>query len=321
MPLNCNTKYCMNQLLIVFIHGFRGRGEGTFEEFPSRIETNLSNVLPSFSIKCIVYPRYETRGNLQDAVYSFTKWLCQAANKARAIVLCGHSMGGLLGADVTIYIRSKAFKSDNPNIDPPNVIGLLAYDTPYFGLHETLIHRTASKAFSSVTETATALTTVIPVASYLTRSNSEPVKSEKENKEASGWGWWAAGAIALVGAGVAAAYTYSNEISEGIDWASGHLEFVSALYREKECRERIESIVESGLLFHCFYTQLKESERTFIQAPPPKFKTYFSKVISVASDEIAAHTGMFSPQYDASYYLLGQESVKLIQQAIRKQAR
>ncbi|KAJ9665277.1 hypothetical protein H2201_004569 [Coniosporium apollinis] len=61
-------------LLLVFIHGFKG-GEGTFRDFPQHLQALLSHALPKVTVTSIIYPRFETRGDLHDCVARFKEWL------------------------------------------------------------------------------------------------------------------------------------------------------------------------------------------------------------------------------------------------------
>ncbi|TGJ65433.1 hypothetical protein EYR41_009400 [Orbilia oligospora] len=60
-------------LLLVFIHGFKG-GDDTFGLFPEHLQQTLQKFLPNIGVKSVVYPRYETRGNLPAAVKCFREW-------------------------------------------------------------------------------------------------------------------------------------------------------------------------------------------------------------------------------------------------------
>ena len=60
-------------LLLVFIHGFKG-GDDTFADFPKRLQAQVRNALPGMKVAAIVYPRFETRGDLREAVARFKEW-------------------------------------------------------------------------------------------------------------------------------------------------------------------------------------------------------------------------------------------------------
>ncbi|KAJ3002443.1 hypothetical protein NUW54_g5841 [Trametes sanguinea] len=88
-------------VLIVFIHGFKGT-DSTFGEFPKRLQHIVSESLGNATVESIVFPAYETKGDLNAAVTRFADWLTDltvrrevanglggGAGKAN-IVLCGH---------------------------------------------------------------------------------------------------------------------------------------------------------------------------------------------------------------------------------------
>lgn len=83
---------------------------------------------------------YETKGSLSSAVERFVDWLTTltvqkendhglggGAGKAK-IVLCGHSMGGLLIADSVLSM--KRYMVDKNALLWPRVVALIAFDTP-----------------------------------------------------------------------------------------------------------------------------------------------------------------------------------------------
>lgn len=173
-------------LLLVFIHGFKGTDD-TFANFPSDLRALLSHTLPKIEIQSVQYPRYETRGDLKAAVARFKEWLqnkvidIEVANRTPSptvdpsvhVVLCGHSMGGIVAAETLLSIAKEEpissgsshandtanstapssstnssqptqLDSDNlpsstPPVDPtrlffPYVQAIIAFDTPYLGI-------------------------------------------------------------------------------------------------------------------------------------------------------------------------------------------
>ncbi|CAD6975746.1 unnamed protein product [Tilletia controversa] len=156
-------------LLIVFIHGFKGSADTTFEDFPNRLAHMLGATHPELTIESVVYPTYDTKGRLDAAVDNFIEWLTEktleyeskpmlhpmteeplpASQTGRGggagslkIIIAGHSMGGLVGVDAALAIArsatpSTASEKSSTEITPiwPRVCGVIAYDTPYFGVH------------------------------------------------------------------------------------------------------------------------------------------------------------------------------------------
>ncbi|KAL6234460.1 hypothetical protein BDW75DRAFT_163810 [Aspergillus navahoensis] len=107
-------------LLLVFIHGFKG-GDDTFGDFPQQLKALLSRKLPSITVATLVYPKYETRGSLQDSVSAFREWLqnqvidLEVSNRTASptvdpsvhVFLIGHSMGGIVAADTLLILASE----------------------------------------------------------------------------------------------------------------------------------------------------------------------------------------------------------------------
>ncbi|KKK22122.1 hypothetical protein P175DRAFT_0491144 [Aspergillus ochraceoroseus IBT 24754] len=107
-------------LLLVFIHGFKG-GDDTFGNFPEHMRMLLSRALPAVSIATAVYPKYETRGSLQECVSAFREWLqnrvidLEVSNRTPSptvdpsvhVFLVGHSMGGIVAAETLLLLASE----------------------------------------------------------------------------------------------------------------------------------------------------------------------------------------------------------------------
>ncbi|KAF8592227.1 hypothetical protein K439DRAFT_1626236 [Ramaria rubella] len=146
-------------LLCIFIHGFKGTDE-TFGGFPDRLRHILTETIDNIAVECIVFPAYETKGELNAAVERFADWLTTltverevahgtggGAGKAK-IVLCGHSMGGLLAADTFIAMANSRPDKSAPLW--PRIIACLAFDTPYLGIQPSVFKNSASKAVGYV---------------------------------------------------------------------------------------------------------------------------------------------------------------------------
>lgn len=61
-------------LLLCFIHGFKG-DEETFFQFPGKLQALVAEKEPDLNVRVVVYPKYETRGDLAVCVEIFREWL------------------------------------------------------------------------------------------------------------------------------------------------------------------------------------------------------------------------------------------------------
>ncbi|KUJ22030.1 uncharacterized protein LY89DRAFT_608715 [Mollisia scopiformis] len=158
-------------LLLCFIHGFKG-GDDTFGGFPEHLRALVSHALPKVDVQAIVYPKFETRGDLAECVSRFRDWLLEKVidievsrhtpsptiDPSVHTILIGHSMGGIVAADTILALTSdRAVTSSRPTSShsttqpegqapapPPKpelntlmfpyIRGVLAFDTPYLGI-------------------------------------------------------------------------------------------------------------------------------------------------------------------------------------------
>ncbi|KAJ9477452.1 hypothetical protein PHBOTO_001028 [Pseudozyma hubeiensis] len=308
-------------LLLVFIHGFKGSSDTTFEDFPSRLTYNLQETYPGLHVKSLVYPTYDTRGSLAAAVESFVEWLTEQTvtleskpeidpstgnivpNSGKGggmgsvkIVLAGHSMGGLVAVDAALAIAQSS--ADQQAKTPsekrsslklwPRVIGVLAYDTPYYGVHPGVFKHGINKYAGYLQTAQTIGTFFAPMGVGLAaRWNSERQSQAQSNGGGSNStrstaasrntdeaassrakGNWrsalmATGAVALAsGAAASAAYFNKDKLNGAYGWVTDHLAFVSNLWDDNALRLRLDRLVDQPqILFHCYYTRLPSTSR------------------------------------------------------------
>lgn len=163
-------------LLLCFIHGFKG-DEKTFGHnyaFTEHLRALVARDLPKLEVKVLVYPTYDTRGDLNECVNRFRDWLLERVidlevasgtpsptiDPSVRTILIGHSMGGIVAAETAIALTSEhpihgstnAEKEEErrpgedattaPSERPatpnglmfPYVQGVLAFDTPFLGI-------------------------------------------------------------------------------------------------------------------------------------------------------------------------------------------
>lgn len=246
----------------------------------------------------------------------------------------------------------------------PLVKGLLTFDTPFCGLSRLMFAYGAFTQYQTAT-TAYGLLTSLSAAAIPSRA-SRPSSGRPFSKGAAWRPWQllalktgSAGAIATAGA---MAYMYRHEISHGWSnltmesikknlnsvsyenierglgyisqenlgsgwsWLSGHLQFVSALTRGVEMKDRIERLSHlQGLGFANFYVSLGPNsmwtggrfvaERSFCAIPTPTVQAhrfYLKETNGRAKDEIQGHVSIFRPERNAGYDELGQRAAGLI---------
>ncbi|CAG7848570.1 SubName: Full=Uncharacterized protein {ECO:0000313/EMBL:CCA70684.1} [Serendipita indica DSM 11827] len=342
-------------LLCVFVHGFNGNDK-TFNTFPSTIASILQQVIEIVSVESIVFPEYKTRGDFSAAVDHFTEWLylqvkqrerkrASGAAKKAKVVLCGHSMGGLLIADAIKSMKEKY----QGNQSQPRIIAVLAFDTPYLGLHQNLWKNKVREGLSvaSYVQSIASLLgglalgaskpksvegAMIPKATNslvpTTPAGGEPPTNRKK--------WLAMGGVALVATStIAAAYYYKDKIisnvTSGMTLLTEYLEYVGALHNEPNMKNRLDYLVQLSqnheITFRTFYTYLppkvelgQGQSRTFITLPfgnTDAAQYFVAATNTLATDEIQAHTGMFDRDTNDCYDELEKATARSILLAIK----
>ncbi|RAH81800.1 hypothetical protein BO86DRAFT_362386 [Aspergillus japonicus CBS 114.51] len=121
------------RLLLIYIHGFEG-SEASFSDFPAHVHTSLTDLLSeSHLIYTRIYPRYKSRGEIRTAVENFSEWLSPHVADDLDVILLGHSLGGILAADVALL------PSTFPSQSLHRIFGLVNFDVPFLGLHPHVI--------------------------------------------------------------------------------------------------------------------------------------------------------------------------------------
>ncbi|KAI9030947.1 hypothetical protein CLU79DRAFT_732147 [Phycomyces nitens] len=314
-----------DRLLLIFVHGFHG-SDTSFEDFPNRLRTILTNT-HKVDVDAVVYPSYKTMGDLSLAVQDLTTWLIDQVNtrqreskgwggKGRLMVaLFGHSMGGIVSAEVILGLKRRP---DDP-LEGAFIVGLLAYDTPFYSVNvkyvSSKVTNYADQASRFLQGNSSTTTSVRQIG-----NTAQAAAKTAQASSSSGWGFLA-GVVGIAAIG-AAAYVGRELILTGLSKAYDHLEFVNTLIDTEGCEERVNRLVElDDVLFKCFYIQLSsnpDQPRTFIDLPPDETSCYFVPVMSDALSEVTAHTTMFSSTRNASYYLLGADSVSLVSEMIER---
>lgn len=91
-------------LLIIYIHGFYGNDQ-SFRSFPAHVHSHLSQLLAeTHTIHSKIYPRYKTYKAIEVARDRLSAWLEPHESPMTDVILVGHSMGGLLAAEVVLMV-------------------------------------------------------------------------------------------------------------------------------------------------------------------------------------------------------------------------
>ncbi|KAL2877715.1 hypothetical protein SGCOL_007054 [Colletotrichum sp. CLE4] len=371
-------------LLIVFIHGFKG-GDDTFgdkEGFTAQLRADLAALLPKINVNVLVYPKYETRGDLGECVSRFRDWLLEkvidleVANNTPSptvdpsvrVVLAGHSMGGIVAAETVIGLTSEKpiYSEDGvekPELDSssatfnslmfPYIQGVIAFDTPYLGISPGVVahgaeghYNTANAAMTQLSGLGTALWGAKQATSP--SKNKAPVAAlpappAANSSQQGGWGWgkiaMVAGSAAAVAASAGAAYYNREHITQGLSWATSHLEFVGCLAKGAELQKRVQYMVklnkELDVGFANLYTRLGKAagskevsvvgtvlgrDRTFCNLPKRDNGGMWRQAVNdVATEETQAHMNMFEPKMNPGYDKLKEDAANLIAQWTRNE--
>lgn len=91
-------------LLVIYIHGFYGN-ESSFRSFPAHVHNHLKEALAeTHVVHSKIYPRYKTYKAIDVARDNFSQWLEPHESDSTDVILVGHSMGGLLAAEVAMMV-------------------------------------------------------------------------------------------------------------------------------------------------------------------------------------------------------------------------
>lgn len=214
----------------------RQGGEETFGHdyaFTRDLRDRLAVLLPKLDVQVLVYPKYETRGDLDDCVGRFRDWLQEkvidlevdkgtpspTVEPSVRVVLCGHSMGGIVAAETLIGLTTDRVipvsttapgtAGSSPTTDGnhtaapeegdttplnslmfPYVQAVLSFDTPYLGISPGVVAHGAETHYSTATAALTQLSALSSLWSAAGSGNKEaqaakqPVAAIEAAKEA-----------------------------------------------------------------------------------------------------------------------------------------
>ncbi|KDN65513.1 hypothetical protein CSUB01_01075 [Colletotrichum sublineola] len=378
-------------LLLVFTHGFKG-GDDTFGDkdgFTEQLRADLAAALPKINVNVIVYPKLlEKVIDLEVANGTPSP----TVDPSVRIVLAGHSMGGIVAAETVIGLTSdkpiysedgvEKKAADDPSMPAlntlmfPYVQGVIAFDTPFLGISPGVVahgaeghYNAANAAMTQLSGLGTALWGAkqqrqaaapardkAPVAAL-----PAPPTNNASQQQQSAWGKWGkiamvAGSAAAVAASAGAAYYNREHITQGLSWATSHLEFVGCLAKGAELQKRVQYMArlnrELDVGFANLYTRLGKAagskevsvvgtvlgrDRTFCNLPKKGAAGVWEAAVNdAATEETQAHmsewtsaephagfctanwaTDMFEAKMNPGYDKLKQDAANLIAQWTR----
>ena len=161
----------------------------------------------------------------------------------------------------------------------PYIQAIVAFDTPYLGISPGVLAHGAEEHLNHASSAYKAYDTAsqlfgwgsprsgspAPIANASTKALPAPNGSTTNSSGGAGWSKWGryaafGGAAAAIAGAAGAAYLSRNQIAQGLNWASSHLEFVGVLARGADLQKRVEDVVDltrtHGVGFADFYTAL-----------------------------------------------------------------
>jgi len=134
------------RLLLVYLHGFMGT-ETSFKSFPAHVHNLLAmSMADSHVVHTKVYPRYQSRKNVAYARDDFSNWLTPHEDDSTDVILIGHSLGGILAAEVVLLPTHRPGSKD---VFQHRILGHIAYDTPFLGMHPGVVTTGIASLFKS----------------------------------------------------------------------------------------------------------------------------------------------------------------------------
>ncbi|KAI1801338.1 hypothetical protein F4811DRAFT_574250 [Daldinia bambusicola] len=221
-------------LLLCFIHGFKG-DDDTFKTFPIDLQDRISKKLPDHNVESIVYPKYETRGELGQCCVFFLSWLKEKVINVRkahsetpwpphdrdvGVILVAHSMGGFVASD-TLFLILKERKEGSLLF--PLIQGVLTFDTPFNGLARSMFVYGAFSNYQKVSTVFNVMTALSAAPSALGKSalKQTTAKLPSSKTSRSVWKGWQlvavrTGTVGAIAAGGVAAYIHREKIMDGM---------------------------------------------------------------------------------------------------------
>ncbi|KAI0120790.1 hypothetical protein F4776DRAFT_631844 [Hypoxylon sp. NC0597] len=224
-------------LLLCFIHGFKG-DDDTFRIFPDDLQKRVASKLPDHNVESIVYPKFDTKGELGQCCESFLSWLKEKVMDVRkahcekpwpphdrdvGVILVAHSMGGFVASDTLFLILNEriAHGQDTPIF--PLIQGILTFDTPYNGLARSMFVYGAFSNYQKVSTVFNVMTALSAAPAVLGKSalKRTAMRAPAAKSSSSAWKGWQlvavrTGTVGAIAAGGVTAYMHRQQIMDGM---------------------------------------------------------------------------------------------------------
>ncbi|KAI1743015.1 hypothetical protein F4680DRAFT_457061 [Xylaria scruposa] len=235
-------------LLLCFLHGFKG-DDDTFRTFPDDLKTQVAKQLPDDNVESVVYPKYETKGELGQCSVEFLSWLKERVMDVRkahcetpwppndrdvGVILVAHSMGGFVASDTLFLILNEklsASSSDSGGSDPqtpifPLIQGILTFDTPFNGLARSMFVYGAFSNYQKVSAVFNVMTALSAAPAAFGKTAFRKTAAKLPSRGVGGpsnpaWKGWQlvavqTGTVGAIAAGGVAAYMHRRQIMDGM---------------------------------------------------------------------------------------------------------
>ncbi|KAI0104998.1 hypothetical protein GGR51DRAFT_549210 [Nemania sp. FL0031] len=229
-------------LLLCFLHGFKGN-DNTFRTFPEDLKAQVTKQLPDDHVESVVYPKYETKGELGQCSVSFLEWLkervmdlrkahCEkpwpANDRDVGVILVAHSMGGFVASDTLFLILNERLAATGDNSASnaplfPLIQGILTFDTPFNGLARSMFVYGAFSNYQKVSTVFNVMTALSAAPAALGKTAFRRTAANLPSRGPSNPAWkgWQlvavqTGTVGAIAAGGVAAYMHRQQIMDGM---------------------------------------------------------------------------------------------------------